>query len=207
MKWDLTKIFETKKDFEKMKEELLKNLDKIESYQGKLCDSANNLYNCYKIDEIALEQYEKLYSYGMLNYHLDMSNQENIKLFKEVENLGAIFSTKVSFISPEITYADENKIRGFIENSKELLPYKRDILDILDKKKHTLDKTSENILSNYDEVFGAPENTFDILTNAEFKFGKIVDEEGEKVELTESNYSIYMKSQKENLQALKYLYK
>lgn len=208
MKWDLTKIFKTKKDFEKMKEELLKNLDKIESYQGKLCDSANNLYNCYKIDEIALEQYEKLYSYGMLNYHLDMSNQENIKLFKEVENLGAIFSTKVSFISPEITYADENKIRGFIENSKELLPYKRDILDILDKKKHTLDKTSENILSNYDEVFGAPENTFDILTNAEFKFGKIVDEEGEKVELTKSNYSIYMKSQKEEVrkQAFKQMY-
>ena len=199
MKWNLTDIFKTKKDFEEMKEDFIKNLDIIESFKGKLCDSSKNLFECYKTDEIALEQYEKLYAYGMLNYHLDMSNQESIKLFKEVENLGALFSTKISFISPEITYADENKIQDFIKNDKKLLPYKRDILEILDKKKYTLDKTSENILASYSEVFSAPENTFDILTNTEFKFGKILNEEKEEVELTENNYSIYLRSKNEEV--------
>ena len=75
----------------------------------------------------------------MLTYHLDMSNQEGIKIFKEVENLGTEFSVKTSFITPEITYADENTIRKYISEER-FKGYKRDINDILEKKKHVLSK-------------------------------------------------------------------
>lgn len=198
MKWNLNEIFKDKEEFDNEKKNLLKNLDKIESYQGKLCDSADNLYECYKIDEKALEQFERIYAYGMLKYHLDMSNQESIKIFKDVEQLSAIFSTKTSFITPEITYADEEKIREYIKEDR-FKNYSRDINDILDEKKHTLTKEEENLLANYSEVFSAPENTFDILTNAEFKFGKILNEDGEEIELTDSNYGIYLRSKKESV--------
>lgn len=134
MNWNLTDIFKNKEEYQKTKEDLLKNLDKIEQYKGKLCDSAQNLYECYKIDELALKQFEKVYAYAMLTYHLDMSNQESIKLFKDAESLGTVFSTKTAFISPEITYADENKIKEYLETMPELEPYKRDILDILELK-------------------------------------------------------------------------
>ena len=192
-----------------MKEDLLKNLDKIEQYKGKLCNSAQNLYECYKIDELALEQFEKVYAYAMLTYHLDMSNQESIKLFKDAESLGTVFSTKTAFISPEITYADENKIKEYLETMPELEPYKRDILDILELKKHTLSQEAEDILANYSEVFSAPENTFDILTNAEFKFGTLINENGEEVELTDSNYSVYLRSKDEKVrkEAFNLMYK
>ena len=77
---------------------------------------------------------------------------------------------------------------------KALQRYQRDIEDILEEKEHALSKEAEKILlANYSELFTAPENTFDILTNAEFKFGNIVDENGEEVELTESNYTIIFK--------------
>ena len=59
--------------------------------------------------------------------------------------------------------------------------------DILEKKKHILSKEEENLLANYSEVFSASENTFDILTNAEFKFGTLIDEEEKEVEITDSN--------------------
>lgn len=209
MNWNLTDIFKDKKEYQEIKEDLLKNLDKIEKYKGKLCDSAQNLYECYKIDELALKQFEKVYAYAMLTYHLDMSNHESIKLFKDAESLGTIFSTKTSFISPEITYADENKIKKYLETMPELKPYKRDILDILELKKHTLSQEAEDILANYSEVFSAPENTFDILTNAEFKFGTLIDANGEEVELTDSNYSVYLRSKDEKVrkQAFNLMYK
>lgn len=197
--WNLKEIFENREEFDKTKKELEDDLNKINTYQGKLCDSSDNLYNCYKLYEKALEKYERLYGYGMLYYNLDMSNQEGIKLYKEVESIGTNFSTKVSFMTPEITYSKNGVVEKYLANDKRLERYKRDIEDILKEKEHILSKKEENLLANYSEIFSAPENTFDILTNAEFKFGNLTNENGEEVELTESNYTIFLKSQKEDV--------
>ena len=197
--WNLKEIFESRKDFDKTKKELQEDLKSISSYQGKLCSSSDNLYNCYNLYEKALEKYERLYGYGMLYYNLDMSNQDGIKLYKEVESLGTDFGTKISFMTPEITYSQKGVIEKYLSEDKRLDRYKRDILDILKEKEHILSKEEENLLANYSELFSAPENTFDILTNAEFKFGNLKDEKGEEVELTESNYTLYLKSQNERV--------
>ena len=197
--WNLKEIFKNREEFNNTKKELEKDLEKISKYQGKLCESSENLYNCYNLYEKALEKYEKLYGYGMLYYNLDMSNQEGIKLYKEVEALGTEFSTKTSFMTPEITYTKNSIIEKYLNEDKKLSRYKRELLDILEEKEHILSKEEENILANYQEAFSAPENTFDILTNAEFKFGNLINENGEEVELTESNYTIYLKSQDEKV--------
>ena len=207
--WNLQDIFKNQEEFNKEKNEIKEILEKIKTYQGNLCDISDNLYNCYRLYEKALEKYEKVYSYGMLKYHLDMSNQEGIKLFKEVEILGTDFSVATSFITPEITYADETKIQEYLKSDERLVPYSRDIKDILEKKKHVLSKEEENILANLSETISAPENTFDMLTNVEFKFGKLTNENGEEVELTDSNYTLYLKNQNQEVrkQAFDLMYK
>ena len=206
--WNLQDIFENEEQLKKEKDEIIKKLEEIAKYQGILCDTSDNLFNCYNLYEQALEKFEKVYAYGMLTYHLDMSNQEGIKIFKEVENLGTEFSVKTSFITPEITYADENAIRKYISEER-FKGYKRDINDILEKKKHVLSKEEENILANFSEVISSPENTFDTLTNAEFKFGTLIDENGKEVELTDSTYTLYLKNkeQKVRKQAFDLMYK
>ena len=207
--WNLQDIFKNIEEFNKEKQEIQNILEEIKTYQGKLCDTSDNLYNCYKLYEQALEKFEKVYSFGMLKYHLDMSNQEGIKLFKDVENLGTEFSVATSFITPEITYADEVKIQNYLKNDERLNKYSRDIKDILEKKKHVLSKEEENLLANLSEIISAPENTFDMLTNVEFKFGNLIDENGVEVELTDSNYTLYLKSQNQNVrkQAFNLMYK
>ena len=196
--WNLQDIFENEEQFKKEKSRIIDILEKIKAYQGILCNTSDNLYNCYKLYEQALEKFEKVYSYGMLKYHLDMSNQEGIKIFKEVETLGTEFSVATSFITPEITYADENAIRGYTKEDR-FKEYARDINDILEKKKHILSKEEENILANFSETVSAPENTFDTLTNAEFKFGTLIDEDGKEVKMTDSTYTLYLKSKDQNV--------
>lgn len=207
--WNLQDIFKNEEEFKKAENEIKDLMEKIKTYQGRLCDSAENLYQCYSIYEQSLEIFEKVYAYGMLKYHLDMSNQEGIKLYKEVETLGTEFSVATSFITPEITYAKEGKIEEYLKNDNRLQKYARDINDILEQKKHVLSKEEENLLANYSEIFSAPENTFDILTNAEFKFGNLIDEEGKEVELTDSTYTLYLKSKNVNVrkQAFNLMYK
>ena len=207
--WNLTDLFENKEDFYKAKEKMQKDLKEIEKYKGILCDSAENLYQCYNIYEKILIDFDKIYSYGMFSYHLNMADQEGIKLFKEVENLSSEFSTATSYITPEITFTDEAIINKYLEEDKRLKRYERDIKDTLEKKKHILSKEEENLLANYSEVFSAPENIYDILTNAEFKFGTLINENGEEVELTDATYTKYLKSNniKVRKQAFNLMYK
>ena len=207
--WNLTDLFENKEDFYKAKEKMQKDLKEIEKYKGILCDSAENLYQCYNIYEKILIDFDKIYSYGMFSYHLNMADQEGIKLFKEVENLSSEFSTATSYITPEITFTDEAIINKYLEEDKRLKRYERDIKDTLEKKKHILSKEEENLLANYSEVFSGPENIYDILTNAEFKFGTLINENGEEVELTDATYTKYLKSNniKVRKQAFNLMYK
>lgn len=206
--WNLQDIFENEEQFKKEKSEITNILEKIKVYQGILCKTSDNLYNCYKLYEQALEKFEKVYAYGMLKYHLDMANQDGIKIFKEVENLGTEFGVVTSFLTPEITYADENVIKEYISEER-FKGYSRNINDILKEKKHVLSKEEENILANFSDAISAPENTFDTLTNAEFKFGNLIDENGKEVEMTDSTYTLYLKNkdQKVRKQAFNLMYK
>ena len=193
--WKLTDLYKDTEDFHAAVKTMRADLKDIETYKGRLCESSENLYQCYALYEKLLINFDKIYSYGMFSYHLNMANQEGIKLFKEVENLSSEFSTATSFITPEITFTDEKIIHTYLSEDKRLQPYARDIKDILEEKKHILSKEEENLLANYSEVFSGPENIYDILTNAEFKFGTLTNEEGKEVELTDATYTKYLKSQ------------
>lgn len=197
--WKLTDIFKRKEDFENEIKELNTTLEIIKKYQGKLKKDSQNIYNCYKNYEKALEHYEKIYAYGMLKFHLDMADGENIKLYKKCEAIGSEFEKATSFITPEITEIDKDLLLKYLNENGNLKRYERLIKEIIKNKEHILSKEEENILANYSEIFNNSKNTFEVLTNTEFKFGTIEKDNGEKVELTDSNYVIFMKDQNENI--------
>ena len=207
--WNLTDIFKTKEDFENEILILQDTLEQIKNYQGRLKENSQNIYNCYKLYEKSLEHYEKIYGYGMLKFHLDMADSENIRLYKRCEGIGTEFEKTVSFITPEITEIDADTLLKYIDENTELKRYERELREIIKNKAHILSKEEENILANYSEVFNSSENTYDILTNTEFKFGNIIDENGKETEMTDSNYTVFLKSQNENVrkQAFDLMYK
>ena len=197
--WNLKDIFKSTEDFENTIKHLQKNLETVKTYQGELAKSSENLYNCYNAYEKALENYEKIYAYGMLKFHLNMADSGNIKLYKRCEAIGTEFEKTLSFMTPEITEIDTNKLLKFIEENEKLKRYEREIKEIIKEKEHVLSKQEENLLAMYSEVFSAQENVFDILTNTEFNFGEITEENGKKTKMTDSNYSIFLKSQNEDI--------
>ena len=91
------------------------------------------------------------------------------------------------------------QIEKFISEEKGLEVYARDIRESLEKKKHILSKKEENLLSKFSEIFANSENTYDIFTNAELKYGKLINEEGKEEELTDANYTKFLKSKNENV--------
>ena len=207
--WNLKDIYKNEEDFNLDGTKIKENLKKLREYKGKLGESASNLYKCYNLYEKTLEIYEKVYGYGMLNYHLDMSDPHKTKLYKKVENIGTEFEKATAFITPEIMKIDNEVILSFLDKETRLQRYKRELGEIMKNKEHILSDKEEELLANYSEVFSSMENTFDILTNTEFRFGNLVNSNGEEVELTDANYTYYLKDKNEEVrkQAFNLMYK
>ena len=56
-KWKLSDIFQDKEEFNKTKKSMKDDLEKIKAYQGKLCETSENLYEAYFLYEKALEKF------------------------------------------------------------------------------------------------------------------------------------------------------
>ncbi len=198
-KWDLTTIFKTLDEWQIEKEEIENLTEQIGKYQGKLEESSNNILECYTLYEKILEKFEKVYAYAMLNYHQNMADTSRIALYKDVESLGTRISMETSFITPELSQIDKEKLIQYVNENKNLQRYKRIIDEIIENKKHVLSREGEKIIASFGEVFSASENSYDIFTETEFEFPEIIGENGEKVKITHANYSKYLMSKNQEV--------
>ena len=187
--WKFTDIYKTneayKEDIKKVKEKL----EEIVQYKGKLKDSSENIYKCYKIFEEIVEMDCKIYAYGMLQYHKNMTDQEAVELFKEAEELDNKIDENTAFMVPELTAMVTATLEKYIKEDKSLQRYSRRINEILENKKHILNKEIEEVLSKFSDTFNGCENAYSVLTNAEIKFPAIKDSNGNELEVNEAEYS------------------
>ncbi len=196
--WNLKEIFEDESKLEWAIGELYSYIENVKSYRGKLASGVDEVYNCYKTLEKALEWHERIYVYSMMKYHQDMANQESIKLYKRVEKITAEFSEAESFISPEMSKIEDSVLESYLEDPR-MKEYEKIIKDLIKSKKHILTEEVEEILAKYSEVFGAAENTYDIFTNTELEFKDVIDGNGEHLKMNAALFSNYLMNKDENI--------
>ena len=68
------------------------------------------------------------------------------------------------------------------------------LLDLIRRKQHVLSKESEALMAQMSEIAGAPKQIFSMINNADIKFGRIHDEDGDEIEVTHGNYISLMES-------------
>lgn len=198
LNWDLTEIFKNEEVLEEAINELYSYLDKIKQYKGKLGNGVDEIFNCYKNLEKALELHEKIYAYAMLKYHQDMSNQESIKVYKKIEALTTNFSEAESFISPEVSKISDERLEEYLKDPR-MKEYEKTIRDIMKEKKHILSEEVEEVLAKYSEIFSSSENAYDIFTNTEFEYKSIIDKDGNELPMNSALFSNYLMSKDEEI--------
>ncbi|MCP6368258.1 oligoendopeptidase F, partial [Klebsiella pneumoniae] len=57
-----------------------------------------------------------------------------------------------------------------------------------------LSPSEEALLAGASEIFGVSSTTFSLLNNADLKFGKVKDEEGNDVTLSHGSYGVLLES-------------
>lgn len=192
-KWNIEKIYKSSDDFEKDFEELKKEAPKLKDFEGKLNDP-KNILEYLKYSEKMNRLAEKLYVYSHLKSDEDTANNENQARMSKIDSYMADFSSYSAYFVPEILSLGEEYIMKAMEEVPELKNYEFLFRDILKEKDHVLTKEMEELLSQVSDCLDAPDAIHNMLSNADMKFNKIKDENGNEVELTEGNYSSFIKS-------------
>lgn len=192
-KWAVNKIYansiEWNKDFEALKVDSLK----LKDFEGKL-SKAESLLEYLELLEKLSRILEKLYVYAQMKNHENATEAEFQALSSKIESFGAEFSSYNSFFEPEILSLDDKVLENLLNSNNKLAIYSFLFKNILKEKPHILSKEIEELLASVSDCLQAPENIYEVLTNAEMQFDSIIDEDGKTVELTEGSYGNFIRS-------------
>ena len=198
-KWDLSLMYDSEESFESEKEELLKEILELEKYKGHITDSADNLYNFLTLSEKSDQRLENLYVYSHMDCDSDSTDSGRQSRKMLIEKLNDDVSDRLSFAIPEILLGAYDKIKTFINEDSRLEHYKFYFEKLFRYVDHTLSEREEEIISKAISAFGTGDDVFYNLDNTDIKLGTIKDEDGNDIELTNSNYIRYMNSKDRNV--------
>ena len=193
-KWDLSLIYKDSKDYDNDYKYVKDRLDDLSSYKGKLLESSKTLNDFLHLDEDISRKIEKMYVYSNMTFDQDTSNSKSQELLGRIRNLYTKYSEVISFASPEFLKSDYSIIEKYMDELPTIKEYEKTLKEIYRMQPHTLSEQEESLLSTLGNVLNNPEDTYGYLTDSDMKFGNIIDEDGNEVELTESNFAIYRTS-------------
>ena len=194
--WNLERIFKTDEEFQKEIEAVRKQIDEFAKLEGHTTENAKTFYRSITAGNEIERRLNKLYTYASMKSDEDVANTENQAKKEQVVNLYNYASSQMYFQTPELLNTEKEVIESFYQEEPKLLEHKSNIEEVYRYKPHTLPKEEEKLLSNLSSAFGNDETTYGYLTDSDLDFGTIHDENGVEVPLTDTNFSIYIKSPK-----------
>ena len=192
-KWTIDEMYPNEESIEKDIQKVKELIEEVKRYKGILADSEENLFKALNISEEASRILQNLYVYTHMKSHEDTRINKNQSNATKIDMLSTELSMATSYMVPEIIAMDNEKLENYLKTER-LSHYKKYVDDILRLKPHTLNEREEELLASVADLSGVPENVYDMLSFADLKFPEIEDENGEKVRVTHSNFSLFLKS-------------
>ena len=204
-KWNLIDVYSSNEDWEKDFKWIEENIIHYHGYEGLLGQSSEKLLACLKFDEEIGMKLERLYLYSMLSKDSDLRNTKYQGMDDRIKRIYSQVLAASSYIKPEILSIGQNKINSLISENSTLQVYQHSFDDVFRFAKHTLDKEKEELLAMASEVTQVPYNTYSLFTNADLKFPKVEDNNGNELEMSHSRYyaALYSKDRSYRERAFK----
>lgn len=193
-KWDLSRMYKDDDEFNSDCDKLNNLMEIVKDYKEIITKDAKTLYNYLKLEEEIDVIFTNLYVYASCKNDEDLENKESQKKYNIVLNLLSKYDEISSFAMPELLKTDYEVIKKYIKENDDLKEYAFDLEEIYRYQPHVLSETEEKLVSNLSDLSMKFKNNFNIINNTLVDFGYIKDEEGNKVKLTNGNYSKYIKS-------------
>lgn len=193
--WNLGSLYADDDAWEAAFAKWEKQIKGYKKFQGTLGKSAAQLAACLKFDCKFDRLAERLGTYAFLKTSEDNADGTYQRMMGRFQHAASEASQAASYIRPEILAIPSTKFKKMLA-SKELKPYQLMLDRLVRYKPHTLSDSEERLLAMQSQMADTSSHTFDQLTDADFKFGMIKNEQGETIELSHSSFSALLHSPK-----------
>ena len=189
--WDLTSLFESDDTWLAVLSQFENEIAGFAKFSGRLTQSAEILAQCLSFDVKLDRLGERLGTYAFLKTTEDQGNSHYQAFVARYLNLATKAGQAASFFRPEILLIPPEKIEAMMGEDC-LKPFSLVLERINRYRKHTLSQPEENLLAMQGEMAQTATKAFRQLNDADLKFGEVVNEKGEAVELTNASFSSFL---------------
>ncbi len=193
-KWNLKAMYQNEEAINKDIEQLKQYHKDLLSFKGKIMESSETLKKFYQVYINYDKVLSNLYTYSHMLCDEDTTDSNHqafkMKIDKLVEDLGA----ELSFISPEMMAISYDEVLKMIEQDTSLKEYQFDLEKSFRYQDHVLSTREEELIAKASNAMGTGDEVFYNLDNSDIHLRPIHDEQGNLVELNNSNYNKYMNS-------------
>lgn len=195
LKWDLTRIFKTDKDWEIAYNQVKNDVQSLSNLKEKFTESGHKLYEGLNKILTVSRNLEKVYVYATMSSDVDTSNAHYLGYVAQVQALTSQFEAAIAFLNPAILQVPEEKMAQFKSEEPRLNDYAHMLEQITRKRPHTLTAQEERLIADAGDALSTSENTYNVLTNSDMEYGYVQNEDGEMVQLSDGLYSLLIQSQ------------
>lgn len=169
-------------------------LPELAAYQGQLGESADHLLQALHLrDELLLEVY-RIGMYAGLKVAEDATNSGALAMDDRAAGLFAAAGAAAAWIEPEALTLPSELLTEFRATSSALQVYGHYLDNLEQRRAHVRSGEVEAVLAMAAEPLGQFGMTYQALTNADLSLGTITDEQGNSVELGQTNLGQYTHS-------------
>ncbi len=187
-KWDFSPIYADWAAWEQGMKDMEANMEAFAALKGTLKDGPAAVLKAYRLyDEVGIRQY-RAFRYPQLQRDTDTRNQDIAGKLQRVQALFAKFGTATAWFNPELLAIPEDVMRGWLNTTPDLAPYRFPILDAYRQQKHVLDEKGEKLLSFATRFNETPRSVYSELSTSDIKFPKVTLADGKEVTLTPGAY-------------------
>jgi len=188
--WNLSGLFSTEAAWEQARTELEGLLSGIESFRGRLGQSAESLRSALDyMNRVGILD-ERLGSYAHLRLSEDAGDSRNQDRFARYLALAARVESLASYQAPEIQAIPEEIIEAFLREEV-LADHVVSLRKVLRFKPHILSEREERLLAMQTEVNQTASKAFSALTDVDLDFGQVETPDGPRP-LSQSTYSSFL---------------
>jgi len=192
--WDLTHLFDSVDDWNTAREEVLASFDKIEARRGTLGESAESLYETYRLVSDTMKKAGRVYVYASLNADEDLRSTEEQERNTEAGIMFARFRESTAWMQPEIIATGREVIESFIHEDERLAPFAHQLDDSLRNAPHTLSAETEQTLSYFSQSFGSPNEIYSMVANSDIPWPTITLSDGSEQTIDSQGYGLVRSS-------------
>lgn len=187
--WNAESVFADSAAWQAELEAVKPEIPSLGAFAGKLTN-ADALADFWDADSQMRRRLMKLYFYAAMRSAVSTDDTESKAMLGQIMGAFGQYSALTAFANPELLALGEEKLLGWVKESKRMAIYERAVKEVFRQAQYTKSGEVEEVLGMVQEPFGGTQNSYSELSNGDLRFDDAVGSDGSTLGVTQSSIGI-----------------